>query len=267
VSARCPPRPADHRRSLARVDRWESVHLTDWPDDEAFSADDDLVATMDRVRDIARAGLSLRKAHNKRVRLPLAKLTVVAKNLTSLSVFSDIIADELNVKTVEFVEHSADVEADYGVARRIQVNARALGPRIGKDVQRVIGDVKAGNWTATAAGIEVAGFTLTDGEYDSVLDVADPSLAVDFLTDGGFVLLDTDVTEALAVEGVARDIIRAIQQERKNAGLDVSDRISLRVSGGDAVVQAMTSHGDLIAGKHSPLRSILSQTVVTCRCR
>jgi len=227
----------------------ESVHLTDWPEAGVFASDDELVATMDRVRDIARAGLSLRKAHNKRVRLPLAQLTVVGTNSGSLSTFGDIIADELNVKDVEFVEHSADVEATYGVARRIHVNARALGPRIGKDVQRVIGEIKAGNWTATSEGIEVAGFILTDGEYESVLDVADPSTAVDFLTDGGFVMLDTDVTEALALEGVARDIIRAIQQERKMAGLDVSDRISLRVAGDQVIVDAMNTHGDLIAGE------------------
>lgn len=227
----------------------ESVHLTDWPEATAFSADDNLVATMDRVRDIARAGLSLRKAHNKRVRLPLAKLTVVAGGSDDLTVFSDIIADELNVKNVVFVEHSADIEADYGIARRIQVNARALGPRIGKDVQRVIADVKAGNWSASPDGVHVAGYTLSEGEYDSVLDVADPTQACDFLAEGGFVLLDTDVTPELAVEGVARDIIRAIQQERKNAGLDVSDRISLRVAGDTAVVDAMAEHGELIASE------------------
>ncbi len=227
----------------------ESVHLTDWPEIDALPATTDLVAWMDQVRDIARAGLSLRKAHAKRVRLPLSRLTVVSTDVDALRPFGDIIAEELNVKDVSFVEHSSDVENDFGVARRIQVNARALGPRIGKDVQRVIADVKAGRWEFVDGGVAVGEFFLTEGEYESVLDLADQGTAVEFLTHGGFVLLDTTVTADLEREGLARDLIRAIQQERKNAGLDVSDRISLQVRGNSAVVDAMSHHGELIAAE------------------
>ena len=227
----------------------ESVHLTDWPEIDALPATTDLVGRMDQVRDIARAGLSLRKAHGKRVRLPLSRLTVVSTDVDALRPFGDIIAEELNVKDVSFVEHSSDVENDFGVARRIQVNARALGPRIGKDVQRVIADVKAGRWEFVDGGVAVGEFVLTEGEYESVLDLADQGTAVEFLIDGGFVLLDTTVTAELEREGLARDLIRAIQQERKNAGFDVSDRISLQVRGNSAVVDAMSHHGELIAAE------------------
>jgi isoleucyl-tRNA synthetase len=227
----------------------ESVHLTDWPDVDSFGQAPELVQAMDRVRDIARAGLSLRKAHGKRVRLPLTSLTVVGTHVDTLTAFSDIVAEELNVKGVTWEEYSSETEATFGIARKIQVNARALGPRLGKEVQRVIAEVKAGNWAFVDGGVAVAGHTLTEGEYESVLDLADPSTAVEFLTHGGFVLLDTDTTEELEREGLARDLIRAIQQERKNQGLDVSDRIQLSVTGGSTVVAAVEHHKELIASE------------------
>lgn len=227
----------------------DSVHLTDWPDLDAFAENADLVGAMDRIRDIASAGLSLRKAHQRRVRLPLSSLTVVAPDVSALEEFSDIVADELNVKNVVWVEHSAEAEQKYGVARTISVNARALGPCIGGDVQKVIAEVKAGNWTASHSGIDVAGHTLSDGEFEWVPRLASDDMAVEFLQMGGFVLLDTTLTPELEAEGLARDIIRAIQQERKNRDLDVSDRIQLSLAGNPAVVSAVEKHRELISSE------------------
>jgi isoleucyl-tRNA synthetase len=224
----------------------ESVHLTDWPDVSEFEDAPDLVAAMDRVRDIARAGLALRKSHNRRVRLPLASLSVVGTDIDQLAEFSDIVAEELNVKNVTWVEYSIETEAAFGIARKIQVNARVLGPRIGSDVQRVIGLVKAGDWTLVDGGVAVADHILREGEYESVLDLADPSTAVEILSHGGYVVLETDTTPSLEREGLARDLIRAIQQERKNQGLDISDRIRLTVTGGSAVADAARHHEELI---------------------
>jgi isoleucyl-tRNA synthetase len=237
----------------------DSVHLTDWPDMSAFQKDPSLVSAMDRVRDIARAGLSLRKAHHRRVRLPLASLTVVAKDVAALEEFDDIVADELNVKNVTWVEHSAEAENHYGVARVIQVNARALGPRIGSDVQQVISQVRAGNWTQGPNGVEVAGHTLTEGEFEWVPQLANPDMAVEFLNTGGFVLLDTEVTPELEREGLARDIIRAIQQERKNRDLDVSDRIRLTLTGSSQVVNAVSTHRELIASETLTLDMVTTE--------
>jgi isoleucyl-tRNA synthetase len=227
----------------------ESVHLTDWPDMDAFAPNEALVGAMDRIRGVASAGLSLRKAHQRRVRLPLSSLTVVAPDVSALEEFSDIVADELNVKDVVWVEHSAEAEQKYGVARTISVNARALGPRIGGDVQKVIAEVKAGNWTASGSGIDVAGHTLTDGEFEWVPRLASADMAVEFLQTGGFVLLDTTLTPELEAEGLARDIIRAVQQERKNRDLDVSDRIQLSLAGSAAVVSAVEKHRELISSE------------------
>ena len=224
----------------------ESVHLTDWPRAEDFARDDALVAQMDMVRAIARAGLSLRKAHQLRVRLPLSQLTVVVDDPDSLEPYRDIIAEELNVKQVELVQRSDDTTETFGVTSKVVVNARALGPRIGKDVQSVIQATKAGDYEITAGGVVAAGHTLVEGEYELALEVADESRAVEFIGSEGFVLLHTEVTPELEREGLARDIIRVIQQERKNADLDVSDRIALTLSGDSAVADAFDAHRELI---------------------
>ncbi|GHF27543.1 isoleucine--tRNA ligase [Pseudolysinimonas yzui] len=226
-----------------------SVHLENWPDASEFPADHELVAAMDRVREIASAGLALRKAQKLRVRLPLARLTVVSADPAALEPFVDILADELNVRAVDLEPVRESSLAEYGIERRLTVNARALGPRLGKDVQRVIQAAKAGVWMTEGDIVIVDGTALQASEYDLVLATADPDAAVAFLGDGGFVVLDTAVTPELEAEGLARDVIRAVQQARKDAALDVSDRIVLTIVGNDAAVAAIEAHRELISGE------------------
>ena len=204
-----------------------SVHLTDWPDAALFPEADDLVAAMDRVRQIASSGLALRKARGLRVRLPLAGLTVVVDDIAGLGDFVDILQDELNVKSVTLRPLTADSLPEFGVTYRLTVNARALGPRVGKDVQGVIRAAKAGNWFEQAGAVVVGSFELLPGEYELEPQAADDARAISFLPDGGFVLLDTEMTPELEAEGLARDLVRAVQDTRKAAKLDVSDRIAL----------------------------------------
>jgi isoleucyl-tRNA synthetase len=226
-----------------------SVHLADWPDAAEFPADHELVAAMDRVREIASSGLALRKAQKLRVRLPLARLTVVSADPTALEPFADILADELNVRVVDLETLVESSLTTHGIERRLTVNARALGPRLGKDVQRVIQAAKAGSWSVDGDTVVVDGTALQPGEYDLVPQAADPDAAVAFLANGDFVVLDTAVTPELEAEGLARDVIRAVQQARKDAGLEVSDRIVLTITGDDLAVAAVTTHRELIAGE------------------
>lgn len=226
-----------------------SVHLEDWPAASEFPADHALVAAMDRVREAASAGLALRKAQKLRVRLPLGRLTVVSGDPVALQPFADILADELNVRVVDLEPLRESSLGDYGIERRLTVNARALGPRLGKDVQRVIQAAKSGVWMTEGDIVIVDGTALQPGEYDLVLATADPDAAVAFLADGGFVVLDTAVTPELEAEGLARDVIRAVQQARKDAALDVSDRITLTIVGDPAAVEAVSTHRELIAGE------------------
>lgn len=210
-----------------------SVHLTDWPEAAEFPADDALVDAMDRIRAISSTALSLRKQAGKRVRLPLASLTVVAHDAAALARFEGILRDELNVKAVELVELQDDSAAHYGITSKLTVNARAAGPRLGKQVQQVIQAARAGDWTEADGVVTVGGVELVEGEYDLVLETAsdgDGTSALALLPGGGFVLLDTATTPELEAEGLARDIIRAVQDTRKAAGLDVSDRIRLALT-------------------------------------
>jgi isoleucyl-tRNA synthetase len=214
-----------------------------------ITRDPQLVAAMDRVREIASSGLALRKARGLRVRLPLGGLTVVAADAATLDEFADILRDELNVKAVELAELRESSLAEFGITRRLSVNARALGPRVGKDVQRIIQASKAGDWTQHGDAVIVGGTPLEPGEYELELQAADAEQAIAFLPGGGFVVLDTHLTPELETEGLARDVVRAVQQARKDAGLDVGDRISLTVSGDAAAIAAVATHRELIAGE------------------
>ncbi|MBW8871582.1 MAG: isoleucine--tRNA ligase, partial [Leifsonia sp.] len=222
-----------------------SVHLTDWPDAEAFPSDPTLVAAMDRVREIASSGLALRKARGLRVRLPLARLTVVVPDARNIQHYLDILADELNVKLVQPESFTPDSLVAHGLEQRLSVNARALGPRLGKGVQDVIREAKAGNWVAEPS-VRVGDVELAEGEYTIDVEVADPDSAIALLPGGGFVVLDTHLTPELEAEGLARDVVRAVQQARKDAGLAVGDRISLTIAGDPVAVAAVEAHRGLI---------------------
>ncbi|AKT51535.1 isoleucine--tRNA ligase [Arsenicicoccus sp. oral taxon 190] len=227
-----------------------SVHLEDWPDVEALPSDHELVARMDRARDICSVASSLRKAQNLRVRLPLSELTVVTRDAAGLAAFADIVRDEVNVRTVTLRDVADVSESDFGISQRLTVNARAAGPRIGKDVQAAIKGSKSGDWSVSPDGVvTTGGIELHEGEYSLetiVADGQDTHHATAMLPGGGFVVLDTEVTPELAREGVARDLVRAVQQARRDAGLDISDRISLTITGAQEVYDATIHHQDLL---------------------
>jgi isoleucyl-tRNA synthetase len=209
-----------------------SVHLTDWPRAADYPADPSLVATMDAVREITSSALALRKKVGLRVRLPLSSLTVVSPLAESLAVFSDILRDELNVKQVQLVQLTDTSAAEFGITSKLTINARVAGPRLGKEVQRIIQAAKAGDWSEAGGLVTAGGVELVEGEFELTLETGategdQPDRALALLPGGGFVLLDTLTTPELEAEGFARDVIRAVQDARKSAGFDVSDRIHL----------------------------------------
>ncbi|GAB3742401.1 isoleucine--tRNA ligase [Microlunatus parietis] len=236
-----------------------SVHLTDWPGldrppgDDA-PADDALVAAMERARTICSTASALRKAAGLRVRLPLARLTVVAADAASLAGLTEVIAAELNVREVELLDPAQVDPATLGVHTELRVDARAAGPRLGRDVQTAIRASKSGDWSIDDAGrVTAGGIALLEGEYavHTVADQAgaDDQRAVALLPEAGFVILETAVTPDLAAEGLARDVVRAVQQARRDAGLKITDRIELTLSGDDGVRSAIQTHRDLIVGE------------------
>ena len=221
-----------------------SVHLADWPLVDELPADDALVASMDLVREVCSATSALRKAGNLRNRLPLSTLTVVVPDPAALAGFEPIVRDEVNVKAVRLVPVESDEAASYGVEQRLTVNARAAGPRLGRDVQTAIKGSKSGDWSVAEDGtVTAGGLALVEGEYtlETVAGSADGGTATGVLRGGGFVVLDTEVTPELAAEGLARDLVRAVQQARRDARLDVSDRIALTIGGSDEVQAAASA--------------------------
>ncbi len=227
-----------------------SVHLADWPAADEFPADPELVTTMDAVRQISSTALALRKQAGRRVRLPLASLTVVAPDAAGLEPYAAILRDELNVKSVGFVALDEGSAEAYGISRRLSVNARAAGPRLGKQVQAVIRAAREGDWAEQDGTVVAGGIELVEGEYELALvsgDADAESRAIGLLPGEGFVLLETATTPELEAEGLARDAVRAVQDARKAAGLEVSDRIRLRLRADDASAPALEAHRALIA--------------------
>ena len=221
-----------------------SVHLADWPDVSDWPSDDALASAMDLTRNVCSAALGLRKARQLRVRLPLASLTVAHQAAPALSEFADIVKDEVNVKDLVLNGDPASL-GEF----QLTVNPRVLGPRLGKQVQEVIRAVKAGQWTRHGDIVTAAGAELRPGEYELKLTAADPDSTAALPGSNGLIALDTQVTPELTAEGTARDVVRVIQQARKDAGLDVSDRISLTVAADGAVADAIRAHAQFIAGE------------------
>jgi isoleucyl-tRNA synthetase len=203
----------------------ESVHLSDWPTETAGAADAKLVAEMDRVREVCSAALALRAAENARVRQPLRSLVVAGADSESIRPYLDLIADEVNVKQVE-LGHEIDAYATFG----LKVNSKALGPRLGKAMKDVIKASKQGDWTTREDGrVEVAGEALEEGEFSLTLSPKEGVACQALPRGGAIVVLDLELTPELVQEGMARDLVRVVQQARKEAGLHVSDRIRLVV--------------------------------------
>ncbi|HWM18314.1 MAG TPA: isoleucine--tRNA ligase [Ilumatobacteraceae bacterium] len=221
-----------------------SVHLTDWPDAEQFPHDDDLTTGMGQVRDVCSTLLSLRKSEGLRVRLPLAKATIATPTTELMRPHLGILRDELNVKEIELID---DVQSVGRV--ELNLNPARLGPRLGGDTQQVIKAHKAGDWSIDGDKVVVGGVELHPDEYTFRLVSASEGVAATLPGNNGIVVLDTVVTDALAEEGLARDLIRAVQQARRSAGLDVSDRITLTVEAPAAVVEAFEAHRELVMGE------------------
>lgn len=237
-----------------------SVHLTDWPElvgdlDAVLAADPALVAAVDQVREVVSTVLGLRKAAGLRVRQPLRELAVVVADPAALEPYVEVIRAELNVKHVTLVDAAAVTPEELGVTTRLAVNARAAGPRLGRAVQEVIKAARAGAWEPGPDGVTVrtesGPVPLEAGEYEVTTVVAEggPADRVVAVLAAGVVLLDTALDADLLAEGYARDVVRAVQDERKAAGLRVGDRIVLELTVPAQRVAAVEAHREMIAAE------------------
>ena len=200
----------------------------------------------------------MRKAKQIRVRQPLAKLTVVVEDPQAVAAYADILKSELNVKDVEFCTLEDAGSQGLKIVNELRVNARVAGKRLRKDVQFAIKASKSGAWHVNADGAPVCEtpngeIALEEGEYELINRVEEENAheaansVSAALPTGGFVILDTELNDDLLAEGYARDVIRAVQEARKAAGLEISDRITLKVTVPADDVAKVERFKDLVA--------------------
>lgn len=238
-------------RNLRHGSDPESVHLCDYPQAKAERRDEELEAKMAATRKAVRLGRALRSMHNLKNRQPLSALYLVTRNPEEKRVLREmleIVRDELNVKEVVFRENEEDL-VEYSA----KPNYRVLGPELGKDIKPAAKEIAALSGAqiqslldGSTLHLEVNGKPLElDAERVEVQRMEKEHLKVlneDSLT----VALDSEITPELYSEGVARDLIRTVQNLRKDRGLDVTDRVRLSIAGEEEIERAVSEFREYI---------------------
>jgi isoleucyl-tRNA synthetase len=219
-----------------------SVHLQDYPNVSLIRQEMRLQEKMDRVRSLCTTALSIRSKENVRTRQPLKKLSYYGARFKEIESFAAIIKDEINVHQVTF-EPNVSTYADFV----LKINFQVAGKRLGKVMKAVGSAAKAGDWHRNDAGeMVVGGEVMQPDEYELLLEPKSDIGIQALSSQDGVVVLDLTITPELEAEGLARDMVRMIQQARKDADLHVSDRIALTLSLPEALKAAL-NHKDYIA--------------------
>ncbi len=220
-----------------------SVHLCDWPDAKALPADDELVTLMDRARDVCSAALSVRVARGLPARQPLRSAKVAGRDALALAPFVDLIAAEINVKSIDLTP-----ELDSDTSFVLRPRGEILGPLLGPDTKAVMAAARAGAWTQSNGGtIQVAGHYLSAEQYELVLKTSSDRPSSALRTADLVVTLDVTLDTELRAEGLARHLIRVLQQGRRDRGLHVSDRIALELDLPPELSSAIAPHTQFVA--------------------
>jgi len=225
-----------------------SVHLCDFP--EPGARDEGLEWRMGVVRDAVELGRAARGHAKMKVRQPLREAVVVAadRERTAIEQLEGLLRDELNVKSVRYVS-----EADELGRFELKPNYRALGPRFGKQMPQVAAAISALDPARLRAGDRV-GINFNGQEHEigpeDVTLVLQPLEGYQVERSGTHaVALNLELDDELRREGLAREVVHAVQAARKNAGLDVEDRILLSLAGDEDLLAAAREHQDYVAGE------------------
>jgi isoleucyl-tRNA synthetase len=229
-----------------------SVHLTDFP--EPGARDIELEQDMAVARETVRLGLAARAQAKLKIRQPLAAAVIVATGRERVAIerLGDVVREELNVRELRFV-----AQADELGRVEVKPNYRTLGPRFGKQMPLVAAAVAGLDPEHVAArlregltvGIVVAGH---DHELsaDDLLVTMKPLEGYQVEREGSHaVALELAISEDLRIEGLAREIVHAVQAARRDAGLEVSDRIVLTLDGDETLLAAARAHQRYLAGE------------------
>ena len=210
----------------------ESVHLTDFP--TATNVDEKIVNDMRRVQMVVSVGKQLREQYKLRNRLPLSDMTVAGADLSK---YTDIIADELNVKKVQFRANTADLADSF-----VYLITPKIGARLGGALKNIIPAVKNGNYEIAGDKLVVGEHTLNADEFEMRLSMHDGVTGAALPDNTAVVILNTELNAELVAEGLTNDALRFIQDTRKEIGLDVSDRIKMTYSADPGLDVAIRAH-------------------------
>ena len=225
---------------------YESVHHTTWPLFDAAAVDQALLDDMDVARQVASLGLAARNSAGLKVRQPLSRALAYAGGKRTLAdEFVEIITDELNVKAFEFVEQASQL-----VTYQVLPDNKLLGPRFGAQFPKLRAALAAADPGAVAAavqagvpfGLEVDGQPV-ELQPNELLVSTRPASGLAVAADKlATVAVDSTVTPELRLEGLAREVVRRIQDFRKQSGLDIADRIQLYVTASAGLQPAVSQH-------------------------
>ncbi|MDH3955021.1 MAG: DUF5915 domain-containing protein, partial [Gammaproteobacteria bacterium] len=230
----------------------DSVHMVPWPDAVPEWQNDELLRDVGVVQKVVGLARAARGQSGVRTRQPLSRLLVRAPSdeaAKALEDHQDQILEELNVKAIEFIARDAGL-----VSYRIKPNLPVLGKQYGKLIPVIRKALEEADG-ASIAGAVARGETFEIDAGGKKLELGGDDVLIETESaegyacgeDGGYLTaLDTSLDEALIEEGLAREIVRSIQDARKQAGLEVSDRIALGVSGSDGIERALAKHRDYI---------------------
>jgi isoleucyl-tRNA synthetase len=232
----------------------DSVHLRDFPQTDPTLADPELEAAMEAVRLTVELGRAARAQAKAKVRQPLRRAVIVANEAerAAISARADLVRSELNVKELDFVDEEAEL-----VSYAVKPNYRSLGPRFGKRMPQVAAAIEALDPVHVArvmadggeVGINIDGNEHTIGA-DEVTLALQPLEGYEVEAEAGHaVALQLELDDELRREGLAREIVHAIQNARKEAGLEITDRIQLTLGGDDELLAAARAHESYLAGE------------------
>ena len=227
----------------------ESIHLCDWPHKDESFIDPELEANMAAVLDIVVLGRSARNAANIKNRQPVASMYVQGKALPDMYV--SIIADELNVKEVRFVD-----DASSFISYRVKPQLKTLGPRYGKLLPKInqylagegVGNaVVAAHNRGESYSFDIDGTEISLAAEDVLVSTEENAGFVTVTEHDLSVVLDTNLTPELIEEGFVREIVSKVQTMRKEAGFEVTDHIVLSHHGNSLIESIFAKHGAEIA--------------------
>ena len=205
--------------------RVESVHLESFPDFNNIPFNKSIVEEMEFVRKICSSISSIRKKYSIKARLPLQSVLIIGRKINLNLELQSIIKDESNIKEINFAENFSD----FDIQTVINLDAKKVAKRIGKDFQAILKQAKQGIFAQKGMSIEILGYEIYSNEYEIQLKLNNEENNYASLEGKYLIILDTKITKSLEMEGIARDFIRSVQNARKESSFDITDKITLKV--------------------------------------